>query len=239
MKKTIRLTESDIKRMVMEVLTEKVKSSELRNAIKDHGGLKRGDWSARWADLYNMSDEDFRKYQTVNPQDNLSYYGNFWDTKPLKFNDGTTMIRSDAFSKPWPDKTDYGLADKRAARRDAKDNDGAQEYQYENPYMNQLVNQGSRTYENPRGQWGIPGENSQNKGLGRRNGLNPMALRQKHIYATYGNDADSKVNDLWKGKYSENDLDKNIVGKAWNSRNQNVGDAVSEAVARAMRKYLR
>ena len=200
-------------------LTESFKSNKLKAFAKQHGGLDQGNWSADMAnDLYNMSDKEFDKYIPVDQKEHYDRYGlGGWDKnsyytnnnfQPLYFRDGTFMVRKDP-------ETAYGdrskaLAAKRSDRYAAKKDDGAKEYQYENPYLHDIIN----TDEKPRGNWGFKGEGNLEK-----QNLNPKAIKQKHILRTYGDDKYEKADDLAAGKYSEKkDSDKNIVNKTKLSR---------------------
>lgn len=255
MKQTITLTESDIKRMIAETvrlvmesdMDEKVKSGKLANAIKKHGGLDNGKWSSSFGnDLYNMTDDDFDDYETVDVDRHYNLYGsngtsnpkqfNNQNFKPIQFKDGTFMVKKNPSYKI--DDREAALRDKHSERRNSQAHDGAEEYQYENPYLNQLINQTDMT---PRGKWGFDNE----KGNMGDNELNPLALKQKHIHKTYGlnrvsDDNDErehtqKLRDLRNGNYKEDDMRKNIVGKAWLSSH---GDKLDEAINRALTNLL-
>lgn len=221
--KKILISEEKLSKIINEAiekhLTESLKSNKLKAFAKQHGGLAKGNWSADMAnDLYNMSDEEFDQYVPVDEKEHYDRYGlGGWDKdsyytnnnfQPLYFKDGTFMVRKD------PD-TAYGdrskaLAAKRSDRYKEKENDGATEYQYENPYLHDLIN----TDERPRGNWGFKGDGDLEK-----NQLNPRAIKQKHILRTYGDDKYKKSDDLSDGKYSEKkDSDKHIVNKTKGSR---------------------
>lgn len=217
------ISESKLTNIILEsinrYLTESFKSGKLKAFSRQHGGLVNGNWSADMAnDLYNMSDEEFDQYVPANEKDHYDRYGlGGWDKnsyytnnnfQPLYFRDGTFMIRRDP-------ETAYGdrskaLAAKRSDRYQTKKDDGATEYQYENPYLHDIIN----TDEKPRGNWGFKGDGSLEK-----NQLNPRAIKQKHILRTYGDDGFDKAHELAAGKYSEKkDSNKNIVNKTKSSR---------------------
>lgn len=255
MKQTITLTESELNKIIVEAvrqlteseIDEKVKSRKLGNAIKMHGGLDNGRWSKSFGnDLYNMTDDDFDDYEVVDLDRHYRKYGsegpsnpnqyNNQNFKPIKFNDGTFMVKRNPSYDI--DDREAALRSKRSERGKAKTHDGASEYQYENPYLNKLINQD----DSPRGRWGFSNE----KGRMGNNELNPLALKQKHIYNTYNytdkyNDPtgrDQKIKDLTNGKYREDDMNKNIVGKAWLSSHGGLDGKVSEAVRRVLAKLV-
>lgn len=208
-----------IRETIEKHLNEGFRSSKLKDFARQHGGLIQGKWSADMAnDLYNMSDDEFDQYVPVDQKQHYDRYGlGGWDKdsyytnnnfQPLNFRDGTFMVRKD------PD-TAYGdrskaLSAKRSDRYNAKKDDGANEYQYENPYLHDLIN----TDEKPRGNWGFKGEGDLDK-----QNLNPKAIKQKHILRTYGDDKYKKADELAADKYSEKkDSNKNIVNKTKGSR---------------------
>jgi len=212
------ISENRLKNVILETinryLSEGFKSNKLKAFSRQHGGLANGNWSADMAnDLYNMSDEEFDQYVPTNEKEHYDRYGlGGWDKdsyytnnnfQPLYFRDGTFLVRKD------PD-TAYGdrskqLQWKRSDRYDSRKDDGAKEYQYENPYLHDIVN----TDEKPRGNWGFKGDGNLEK-----QNLNPRAIKQKHILRTYGDDSFDKAHELAAGKYSEKkDSSKNIVNK--------------------------
>lgn len=211
-----------IEESIKRHLNEAFKSSKLKNFAREHGGLVQGNWSSSFGnDLFNMSDEDFDQYVPVDKEEHYRRYGmGGWDRnstynnnnfQPLEFKDGTFLVRKDP-------ETAYGqkskdLYGKRSDRYDAKKDDGAKEYQYENPYLHSLVND---TEFKPRGNWGFKGEGDLEK-----QNLNPKAIKQKHIFSTYGDDAFKKADDLAAGKFKEKNDDKNIVNKTRLSSKRN------------------
>lgn len=130
-------------------------------------------------DLYNMSDEEFDQYIPTDEKEHYDRYGlGGWDKEsdytnnnfqPLYFGDGTFMVRKDPDSAY--NNRSKDLASKRNNRYNAKQNDGSDEYQYENPYLHDIVN----TEIKPRGNWGFKGDGNLEK-----NQLNPRAIKQKH-----------------------------------------------------------
>ena len=212
------------------MICEKVRSKKFADAIKAHGGLEYGDWSSEFGnDLYNMTDEDFDDYVVVDRKKHYNRYGiNGYDNperydntnfKPIEFKDGTFMVKKDP-TRRWDDR-EKAWRDKKTERYNLSRFDGGRDYQYENPYLNQLINQESDRGSKPRGRWMIPGETKKVKGLGGTN-LNPLALKQMHIQNTYkygSPERKAKERELSNGNYEENDLDKNIVGRAWKSKN--------------------
>lgn len=211
---------SIIKESIKKYINESFKSKKLSSFAKKHGGLVQGKWSSSFGnDLYNMSDEEFDKYVPVDREEHYRRYGiNGWDKnsnytnnnfQPLEFKDGTFLVRKD------PDDA-YGqkskdLYGKKVDRYNSRKDDGANEYQYENPYLHSIIND---TDFSPRGNWGFKGDGNLEK-----QNLNPRAIKQKHIFKTYGDDAYKKVDDLAAGKFKEKSNDeKNIVNKTKNSR---------------------
>lgn len=230
--KKIRLNESQfrtmIKKMVNEALrkvnkdnlNEGFRSGKLKKFAREHGGLSDGRWSSSFGnDIYNMTDDEFDKYIPVDREQHYARYGlNGWDRnsgfsnnnfQPLEFKDGTFMVRKDP--EEAYGKKSGGLYSTRAARNANRNEDGALEYQYENPYLNSLIN----GYDfKPRGNWGYKGEGNLEK-----HQLNPRAIKQKHITATYGDDWLKKVRELEAGTFKEKDDDENsLLNKTRRSR---------------------
>ncbi|MBP5722761.1 MAG: hypothetical protein J6X18_04190 [Bacteroidales bacterium] len=181
-----------IRRFVNEeiVLNESFKSQKLKDFARAHGGLKQGKWSADFKnDLYNMSDEDFETYKIVSPDEHYARYGlNGWDLseysnnnfQPLVFGDGTFMVKKSP-EYGWDDRA-KGMMDKQIARRNSRRNDGKNEYQFENPYLNDRFNQDYHISK-PRGSWGYGTDWKLEP-----NNINMTALRSMEGYDKYPGD---------------------------------------------------
>ena len=229
--KKVRLSESQFKSMVKMMVNEALRkvdkghlnegfrSGKLKKFAREHGGLSNGRWSSSFGnDIYNMTDDEFDKYIPVDREQHYARYGmNGWDKnsefsnnnfQPLEFKDGTFMVRKDP-------ETAYGkksgnLYMTRSMRATNKANDGKYEYQYENPYLNSLIND---TDFKPRGNWGFKGDGSLEK-----QNLNPRAIKQKHILSTYGDDKFKRADALANGEFKEDDDERNILNKTRRSR---------------------
>jgi len=250
--KKVRLNESQframVKKMVNEALrkadkariSEGFKSGKLKKFAREHGGLSDGRWSSSFGnDIYNMTDDEFDKYMPVDREKHYARYGmNGWDKnsefsnnnfQPLEFKDGTFMVRRDP--EEAYGKKSGGLYSKRAARYTNRNGDGAEEYQYENPYLNSIIN--ARDFK-PRGNWGFKGDGSLEK-----QNLNPRAIKQKHILSTYGDDKFKKADELNAGTFKEKDDDENsLLNKARRSRVNESKDG-RRTVAKLVKKVLK
>ena len=248
----IRLNESQFKSMVKKMVNEALRkadkghlnegfrSGKLKKFSREHGGLANGRWSSSFGnDIYNMTDDEFDRYVPVDREKHYQRYGmGGWDKKseftnnnfqPLEFNDGTFMVRRDP--EEAYGKKSGGLYSKRAARYKNRNEDGALEYQYENPYLNSIINAGEFK---PRGNWGFKGDGSLEK-----HNLNPRAIKQKHILSTYGNDKFKKADELNAGTFKEKDDDENsLLNKVRRSRvNESKGGR--QTVAKPVKKALK
>lgn len=201
----------------LSTMDESFKSQKLKDFTKKHGGLKNGKWSASFEnDLYNMSDEDFDTYKVANQNDHYRQYGlNGWDTngygnnnfQPIEFGDGTFMVKKQPELR-WDDRA-RAMMGKQIDRRNSRRNDGKNEYQFENPYLNDKFNQDYHVSK-PRGSWGYGTDWKLEP-----SNINMTALRSMEGYDKYpGNvqhgDVATKAKASRKGKVSESKLDNTI-----------------------------
>lgn len=113
MKQTIRLTESDLHRLIKEsvkrVLNEKFGSQKLAQFAQQHGGIN-GKFSSQYNDLSQISDEEFDQYIPVDQQryeddiQNGKIDTNNGQAQPLAFNDGTFLVKR---SSTWGNNQGY------------------------------------------------------------------------------------------------------------------------------------
>lgn len=243
MRKQIKLNEGELKHLISEIIQEAFKSKKLTSFAKQHGGLTNGNWSQSFGnDLYNMSDEEFDQYHTTDKDQHYRQYGiggfnnpEDYDNlsfKPMEFNDGTFMVKKPSHEY---DEREKALRQKREDRYNSRGRRGDKNYQYVNPYLNKLINNDhpdQYTHHEPRGNWGFPGEGEMTKTQ-----LNPRAIKQNHIFSTYdGNEKWDMERDLENGNYEENNLDKNIVGKAYQSHPKQMNE---EVLRRIISKILK
>lgn len=197
----------------MTQIKESFKSNKLKSFAKQHGGLKNGKWSAGFEnDLYNMTDDDFDNYTIVDQGEHYRRYGiNGWDKnsnytnnnfQPIEFNDGTFMVKKNPEYK-WDERA-KNMIKIGHERSENKQNDGTKEYQYENPYLNGLINSIPNDFK-PRGDWGFKGDEKLTK-----NQLNPRALKQKHKLGTKG----KEVTIVDKAKASDKKRQKVTINES-------------------------
>lgn len=228
----------------IRIVNESFKSEKLKNFAKQHGGLKNGNWSSDFVnDLYNMSDEDFDDYVITNPKEHYAKYGmggydnsgltnmNF---QPIEFQDGTFMVKRIP-SYRFGDK-EKALNRKRDERWKNRLGDGAKQYNFENPYIDKLVNGENPSDVQSRGKWGFSGENKMEKTQ-----LNPKAIRQRHVSNTYYDPQRyAKWREVDKGEYSEpKDSNFNMVNKAEKASPRRIDkNELREMVKESVRRML-
>lgn len=201
----------------LSTMDESFKSQKLKDFSRKHGGLKNGKWSASFEnDLYNMSDEDFDAYEVVDQGEHYGKYGvNGTDTtgytnnnfQPIEFGDGTFMVKKNPHFG-WDERAD-NMRFKKFERYKGKKNDGKNEYQFENPYLNDKFNQ-EYHISKPRGSWGYGTDWKLEP-----NNINMTALRSMEGYDKYPKevkpgDVAAKAKASRKGNVSESKLDNAI-----------------------------
>lgn len=204
---------------------ESFKSQKLKDFAKQHGGLKNGKWSASFEnDLYNMSDEDFDAYEVVDQGEHYGKYGvNGTDTtgytnnnfQPIEFGDGTFMVKKNP-QFGWDERAD-NMRFKEFERYKGKKNDGKNEYQFENPYLNNKFNQDYHVSK-PRGSWGYGTDWKLEP-----SNINMTALRSMEGYDKYPKDVKSG----------------DVAAKAKASRKTNVSETkLDNAIQKSVKKVL-
>lgn len=116
-KKTVTLTESDlkniIKKSVNNILKESFNDKNISNAIEDHGGLKRKEYTTRWSASinanYDLKNSNYEGYLTSNAINELEHTGLIYYLREylLYTNDGGAVVVSNGNSILDKNTTDW------------------------------------------------------------------------------------------------------------------------------------